>query len=97
MSIASPSNADYATVIGYIRDHLGDGTQLSDYEMRLTLAVVKNAISRLSTISTTVAAQMVILQAKGTADASAEIDTADTTITATISVPTYTSSTVADG
>lgn len=112
MSIASPSSADYTTTINTIRSHLGNGTSMSAYEMRLALAVLKNAVSSISAWSTAstnaqthIAAQLVILQAKGTNDASAEIDTADTVLTAdaaallaaTPTVPTYNTDTVADG
>lgn len=47
MSIASPSDADYSTVIETLRGHIGKGTQPSAYEMRLALAVLKDAISRM--------------------------------------------------
>ncbi len=52
MSIGTPTDTDYVTTIGTLRDHIGNGTQMSAYEMRLALAVVKNAASRSSTAST---------------------------------------------
>ncbi len=99
MALGSIVNADYATVESTLRDALshGSGARLSDRDLKLCLQVVQDAVSRLGTISTTTAAQFVILQAKGTNDASAEIDTADTTIAAVISVPTLVTNAVLDG
>lgn len=93
----SATNAEYNTAITTIRGVLGSGGALTGADHKLLLRVIQDAVSRLSTIKTTVDAQFVILQAKGTADASAEIDTADTAVHAVVSVPTYASSTVADG
>ncbi len=104
-------DADYTAVIGYMRNHLRDGTRPNQVEIQKTLAVVKDAVARtavtaaVTALSDAVTAQMIILQAKGTADASAEIDTADTTltalalaaVTASPTVPTYQADAVADG
>ncbi len=49
-------DADYVTVIGYIRDRLGKGTRMPANEMAKTLAVVKDAASRSSSGSTAVTA-----------------------------------------
>ncbi len=87
MTIAAVTAADYATTVNTIRGHLAAGTRMNDYEMRLALAVVKQGGGvpvALTALTDAVTAQLVILQAKGTADASAEIDTADTTLAALI-------------
>ncbi len=104
-------DADYTAVIGYMREHIRSGTRLNQAEMLKSLAVVKDAVARfavatpLTALTDAVTAKLVILQAKGTADASVEIDTADTVLSALVTaavaavptVPTYTSSAVADG
>lgn len=104
MSIASPSSTDFTTCITTIRGYLASGAHPTADELRLILAVLKDAVARQTasnSLGTAVTAQLVILQAKGTNDASAEIDTADTTlaalVTALSTTPTYVTSTVADG
>lgn len=140
-------NADYTTVIGYLRSHLGNGTQLSGYEMGRALAVIQDAVARgtaentaqeavrtgLTTQITATATQATAITAIRTAivgldaatitggiaaaaaliaTASANLATASTAVTAIgtaltaskadvlageVSVPTYVTSTVADG
>lgn len=119
MSIASPTDTDYRTTINTIRSHIGNGTQMSADEMRLAMAVIKNAISRinasnggtdiLSTTATNIAAQFNILDAFTAGSAAATIVAAIATASALLranataleasgtTVPTYVSSTVADG
>lgn len=89
MSLSSPTDADYVTCAAAIRDVLASGGNMSTYNLRLTLACLKahgsactSVTTAASALTAAVTAQMAILQAKGTSDASAEIDTADTTLSA---------------
>ena len=95
MNPSSVVTADYSTVLETLRGHLANGTALSGFEMKCTIAVLKDAVSRMSTIATALAAY----------DTAAEIDSATSAVAApaiaaavtAMDVPTYTSSTVMDG
>ncbi len=45
-------DADYTAVIGYMRNHLRDGTRPNQAEIQKTLAVVQDAISRFAVAGT---------------------------------------------
>lgn len=110
MSVASVVNADYSTVIETLRNHLDRGTQPSNGELLLALAVIKDASNRFIARDADTAAlrvewdtQIAILQAGGAGDISAAVDTADTEIEALVVAmeanaagPTFTAATKAD-
>lgn len=60
-------DADYATVIGYCRTRLGNGTRLNAAEMIKTIAVVQNSVSRMTTGNTAQNAVITSLTAVKTA------------------------------
>lgn len=111
MSVSSVVDADYSTVIVACRNALNKGTALTGEDLRLVVAVVKDACSRLDGANGAVAdiratwdAQIAILQAGGAGDISAEVDAADTAIEADVvaaetarpAAPTYTSNPTLD-
>jgi hypothetical protein len=51
MSIGSVESADYSTVIEFLRESLRSGGNLSAYEKRFTLEVLKDAVDRLDTVT----------------------------------------------
>lgn len=108
MSISSVTDADYSTVIEDCRSHLAFGTQPSADDLRLIIAVVKNATSRLSAavaqLDATSAAIAVLdaaaCAANAGADAAAviadEVTDLDAASTAA-GAATYITNTLADG
>lgn len=104
--------ADYSTSIEAIRAKLAAGTRLTAAEAKSILTLLKHAADALSAIHVTVPAlravwdaQIAILQAGGTGNIAAAVDTADAAVEAALAdveaddfgTVAYVSSTVADG
>lgn len=89
------TNAEYSTAITNCREVLRTGGSLTGADYKLIIRVIQDGIARLSAIDTLINTHMAILQAVGAGDASAQIDTADAALV--VSIPTYVTSTVADG
>ncbi len=106
MSIGSVVDADYSTVIEYLRESLRAGTDLSAYQKRFTLNVLKDSVARTNTANAAIAAVVADIEvldaaacaANAGADAAAVIATAVTDLeAAAVTAPTYTTNAVMDG
>lgn len=106
MSIDSIVDADYAVVIGYLRDVLASGGNLDAYKTRYTLNVVKDSVARMTACNAAVeavSADIVVLDAatctagSGVAAAAVVAQAVLDLDAALISEPTYVANTLADG
>lgn len=88
-----------ASVQENVRHALQFGTPLSQLQLQEVLQFVYDVADSADSLRTVWDTQIAILQAKGTSDASAEIDTADTAIEAVVAAVelTVSENTVRDG